>query len=54
MGLFNKIKNIFSKEKTAEKYEEALTKTRKEFSVSAENTWLHYRKSKLLVSFTKI
>ena len=32
MGLFNKIKNIFSKDKEAEKYEEALTKTRKEFS----------------------
>ena len=32
MGLFSKIKNIFSKEKEATKYEEALTKTRKEFT----------------------
>lgn len=32
MGLFNKIKNAFSKDKDAVKYEEGLTKTRKEFS----------------------
>ena len=32
MGLFNKIKNVFSKDKGAAKYEEGLTKTRKEFS----------------------
>lgn len=32
MGLFSKIKSVFSKDKNAEKYEEALTKTRKEFS----------------------
>ena len=32
MGLFNKIKNVFSKDKEAAKYEEGLTKTRKEFS----------------------
>lgn len=32
MGLFNKIKNVFSKDKEAIKYDEALNKTRKEFS----------------------
>ena len=32
MGLFNKIKNVFLKDKEAAKYEEGLTKTRKEFS----------------------
>ena len=32
MGLFNKIKSVFSKDKEAQKYDEALTKTRKEFS----------------------
>ena len=32
MGLFNKIKSVFSKDKDAVKYDEALTKTRKEFS----------------------
>ena len=29
MGLFNKIKNVFLKDKEAAKYEEGLTKTRK-------------------------
>lgn len=32
MGLFDKIKNVFSKDKEAVKYEEGLAKTRKEFS----------------------
>jgi hypothetical protein len=32
MGLFNKIKSVFSKDKDIVKYDEALTKTRKEFS----------------------
>ena len=32
MGLFIKIKNVFLKDKEAAKYEEGLTKTRKEFS----------------------
>ena len=32
MSIFNKIKTVFSKDKSAEKYEEGLAKTRKEFS----------------------
>ena len=43
MGLFSKIKNIFSKEKEAEKYEEALTKTRKEFTTEISSLSKKYR-----------
>ena len=43
MGLFNKIKNIFSKEKEAVKYEEALTKTRKEFTTEISTLSKKYR-----------
>lgn len=43
MGLFSKIKNIFSKDKEAEKYEEALTKTRKEFSTELSSLAKKYR-----------
>lgn len=43
MGLFNKIKNIFSKEKEATKYEEALTKTRKEFTTEISSLSKKYR-----------
>jgi len=43
VGLFNKIRNIFSKEKEAEKYEEALTKTRKEFTTEISSLSKKYK-----------
>ena len=43
MGLFNKIKNIFSKEKEAVKYEEALVKTRKEFTTEISTLSKKYK-----------
>ena len=43
MGLFNKIKNVFSKDKDAVKYEEALTKTRKEFSTKISDLSKKYK-----------
>ena len=43
MGIFNKIKNIFSKEKEAVKYEEALTKTRKEFTTEISTLSKKYK-----------
>lgn len=43
MRLFNKIKNIFSKEKEAVKYEEALTKTRKEFTTGISTLSKKYK-----------
>lgn len=43
MGLFSKIKNIFSKDKDAQKYDEALTKTRKEFTTEISTLSKKYR-----------
>lgn len=43
MGLFNKIKNVFSKDKEAQKYDEALTKTRKEFSTEISSLSKKYK-----------
>ena len=43
MGLFSKIKNIFSKEKDVVKYEEALTKTRKEFTTEISTLSKKYK-----------
>ncbi len=43
MGLFNKIKNIFSKDKDAQKYDEGLTKTRKEFTTEISNLSKKYK-----------
>ena len=45
MGLFNKIKNAFSKDKTEEvvKYDEGLSKTRKEFATELSNLSKKYK-----------
>lgn len=45
MGLFSKIKNTFSKDKTSEvvKYDEGLSKTRKEFATELSNLSKKYR-----------
>lgn len=43
MGLFDKIKNAFSKDKEAVKYEEGLTKTRKEFSTELSKLSKKYK-----------
>ena len=43
MGLFNKIKSVFSKDKDAVKYDEALTKTRKEFSTKISDLSKKYK-----------
>ena len=43
MGLFNKIKSVFSKDKEAQKYDEALTKTRKEFSTELSSLSKKYK-----------
>lgn len=43
MGLFSKIKSVFSKDKEAQKYDEALTKTRKEFSTELSNLSKKYK-----------
>lgn len=43
MGLFNKIKNVFTKNKEAEKYDEALVKTRKEFSTKISDLSKKYK-----------
>ena len=43
MGLFNKIKSVFSKDKEAQKYDEALTKTRKEFSTELNSLSKKYK-----------
>ena len=43
MGLFNKIKNVFLKDKEAQKYDEALTKTRKEFSTEISSLSKKYK-----------
>ena len=43
MGLFSKIKSDFTKDKDAQKYEEALTKTRKEFSTEISSLSKKYR-----------
>ena len=43
MGLFDKIKNVFSKDKEAVKYEEGLTKTRKEFSTELSSLSKKYK-----------
>lgn len=43
MGLFNKLKNVFTKNKEAEKYDEALTKTRKEFSTKISDLSKKYK-----------
>ena len=43
MSLFNKIKNVFSKDKEAIKYEEGLTKTRKEFSTEIASLSKKYK-----------
>lgn len=43
MGLFNKIKNVFSKGNEAKKYDEALTKTRKEFATEISTLSKKYK-----------
>ena len=43
MGLFNKIKSVFSKDKDIVKYDEALTKTRKEFSTKISDLSKKYK-----------
>ena len=43
MGLFSKIKSVFSKDKEAQKYDEALTKTRKEFSTEISSLSKKYK-----------
>ena len=43
MGLFNKIKSVFSKDKDIVKYDEALTKTRKEFSTELASLSKKYK-----------
>ena len=43
MGLFSKIKSVFSKDKEAQKYDEALTKTRKEFSTELNTLSKRYK-----------
>lgn len=43
MGLFDKIKSVFSKDKEAQKYDEALTKTRKEFSTELSSLSKKYK-----------
>ena len=43
MGLFSKIKSVFSKDKEAQKYDEALTKTRKEFSTQLSTLSKKYK-----------
>ena len=43
MGLFSKIKSVFSKDKEAQKYDEALTKTRKEFSTEINSLSKKYK-----------
>lgn len=43
MGLFSKIKNAFNKDKEVVKYEEALNKTRKQFTTELENLSKKYK-----------
>jgi len=43
MGLFDKIKNVFSKDKEAVKYDEGLVKTRKEFTTEISNLSRKYK-----------
>ena len=43
MGLFSKIKNVFSRDKEAVKYDEGLVKTRKEFATEISNLSKKYR-----------
>ena len=43
MGLFSKIKSVFSRDKEAQKYDEALTKTRKEFSTELSTLSKKYK-----------
>ena len=43
MSIFNKIKTVFSKDKSAEKYEEGLAKTRKEFSTELSKLSKKYK-----------
>ena len=43
MGLFNKIKNAFSKDKEAVKYDEGLSKTRLEFATELSNLSRKYK-----------
>ncbi len=43
MSIFNKIKNVFSKDKEAIKYEEGLAKTRKEFSTEIASLSKKYK-----------
>ena len=46
MGLFNKIKNIFNKDKEEiVKYDEGLVKTRKEFTTEISNLSKKYKKT---------
>ena len=43
MSIFNKIKTVFSKDKSSEKYEEGLAKTRKEFSTELASLSKKYK-----------
>lgn len=43
MGLFNKIKEVFNKDKNASKYDEGLTKVRKEFTTELSNLSKKYK-----------
>ena len=43
MSIFNKIKTVFSKDKSTEKYEEGLAKTRKEFSTELASLSKKYK-----------
>lgn len=43
MSIFNKIKTVFSKDKSAEKYEDGLAKTRKEFSTELASLSKKYK-----------
>ncbi|MGM9882286.1 MAG: signal recognition particle-docking protein FtsY [Bacilli bacterium] len=43
MGLFSKIKNVFSKDKEAIKYDEGLAKTRREFATELSNLSKRYK-----------
>ena len=43
MSIFNKIKTVFSKDKSAKKYEEGLAKTRKEFSTELASLSKKYK-----------
>ena len=43
MGLFNKIKNAFSKDKEAVKYDDGLSKTRREFATELSNLSRKYK-----------